>query len=402
MKKGRPLKQNGSLNRRALRLITILSIVLGIVIILLYYTIEMYHIRERTHIALHEGMSYLDARTSSSGQLLPDIYYVYTDEMVDEDLLMGVEREMINYYLNNREKFPYEKIGHLSNGRVEVFFLPMSAAKVNQGESLLNGALLIYADVSFATDLVKTTTFILSAVMVVFTALLYGVERYTVRILDAKDESVKVFFANASHELKTPLMAIRGYADGISDNIVEPEMGCEVINHEVERMSSLINSILEVSKIDSGIVRLNVGEYDVREILYDVMQVIKPAAEQKHISVIFDFPNPIIISCDEDMLFSVFSNILTNSIRYAKNTISISGTQQVNPNNLKVSISNDGEPIREEDIAHIFDRFYKGAGGQTGIGMALSLEYVHLHHGDISVYIEDGKTVFEVNIQLRK
>lgn len=104
----------------------------------------------------------------------------------------------------------------------------------------------------------------------------------------------------------------------------------------------------------------------------------------------------MLFTCDEDMLFSVFSNIMTNCVRYAKNCITIMAFQRKSPGSLTVRISNDGQMISKEDTAHLFERFYKGNGGQTGIGMALSLEYVRLHHGNISVSVCDGNTVFEV------
>ena len=87
--------------------------------------------------------------------------------------------------------------------------------------------------------------------------------------LDAKDKSMKDFFANASHELKTPIMVIKGYSDGLRDGIVTQGKVCQIIEKETERMTALINDILEFSKLDSGIVKPHIAEYDVREILYD-------------------------------------------------------------------------------------------------------------------------------------
>lgn len=105
------------------------------------------------------------------------------------------------------------------------------------------------------------------AVMILFGVLLYLVSRQTIRVLDAKDKSMKDFFANASHELKTPIMAIKGYSDGLRDGIVTQGKTCQVIEKETERMTTLINDILEFSKLDRGIVKPHIGEYDVREIL---------------------------------------------------------------------------------------------------------------------------------------
>ena len=207
---------------------------------------------------------------------------------------------------------------------------------------------------------------------------------------------MKEFFANASHELKTPLMAIRSYAEGLESGLVEQEKACAVITKEVDRMTGIVNAILEFSKLDSGTIQLHMAENDVREILYDAIQGIEQTAEQKGIEIVPKLPDPMLFTCDEEMLFSAFSNILTNCVRYAESRITISASLQKSPAALTIRISNDGQFISEQDAAHLFERFYKGAGGQTGIGMALSLEYVRLHQGNISVSVHEGNTMFEV------
>ena len=88
---------------------------------------------------------------------------------------------------------------------------------------------------------------------------------------------------------------------------------------------------------------------------------------------------------------------MTNAIRYAKSNIVIS--YQIKIEVLTIWISNDDTTISPEDLKHIFDRFYKGTKGQTGIGMALSLEYIRLHHGNIVVYTKENRTIFEITIK---
>ncbi len=98
--------------------------------------------------------------------------------------------------------------------------------------------------------------------------------------------------------------------------------------------------------------------------------------------------------CDEELLFSVFSNLMTNCVQYAVHNIFIAAFRSPDGKMLTVLISDDGEELSEDDMAHMFERFYKGSGGQTGIGLALSREYVRLHHGELSVSVEKGRTVF--------
>ena len=106
--------------------------------------------------------------------------------------------------------------------------------------------MLLYTDVSFSFDLVRTATVIMAVVVLALSILLYCVQRYTVKILDSKDQRMKDFFANALHELKTPLMAIRSYVEGLEAGLVEQNKACSVITKETDRMASLVSTILDM------------------------------------------------------------------------------------------------------------------------------------------------------------
>lgn len=312
--------------------------------------------------------------------------------MEEEDILYEEEKELLTAYLEKREQMPFYEIQRFRWRKYEVYFFPMAAGKAGKQVSE-DAALLVCADVSFSVGMVRKTTRILIIMMMFVAVCLFALERKMVQVLNKKDQEMKDFFANASHELKTPLMALKGYTDGLENGLVSQEEACAVMSRETERMESLICTILEFSKLDSGIVMPHIEVNDVRELLYDAMQIIMPAADEKQVSVTFELPLPILFPCDEEMLFSVFSNLMTNSVRYARRNISISAYSSPD-GSLTVLISNDGAGLSEEDMVHMFERFYKGSGGQTGIGLALSREYVRLHHGELSVYMEKDRTVF--------
>ena len=134
---------------------------------------------------------------------------------------------------------------------------------------------------------------------------------------------------------------------------------------------------------------------DVREILYDAAGIILPEADKRGIQVNIEAAEPLFMECDERMIFSTFSNILTNALRYAEREISVRIEKQ---DKIIIRFINDGVPISDEEIAHIFDRFYKGDKGQTGLGMALAQEYVNLHGGEISAVARDNRTEFVIII----
>jgi len=187
-------------------------------------------------------------------------------------------------------------------------------------------------------------------------------------------------------------MAIKGNADGICNGYVEPAAGCEIIEKEADRMSGLISGILDISRLDSGMLVPDFVRTDVREIVYDAVTSVMQEASRRNLTIDVDIPDPVFRECDESMLYSAFSNILTNDIRYAESKIRIY-TQPEN-SKMRFVFENDGTPISDEDQKHIFDRFYKGGGGQTGLGMALAQEYIKLHGSRICVQKEENRTIF--------
>lgn len=211
-------------------------------------------------------------------------------------------------------------------------------------------------------------------------------------------EANHVFFQNSSHELKTPLMAIQGYADGIQAGIVDIPSSAETIMSESEKMAHMIDGMLSISKIDSHQLVLHLTTADVHEILYDSMRSIESVQRQKGITVTPQFSDsPVWIRCDETQLSRVFTNVIINGIRYCKKEIVISCT--ADKKEAVIKIKDDGFGINAEDLPHLFDRFYSGSNGNTGIGLALSKEIVNLHNGSITAYNEGG-AVFEIRIPL--
>lgn len=372
-----------SFNRRALRLLTIVALLSGLVIVALFFFVARNQIKQRAENTL---LSFTAEKEPD--RIGPEVYDVNTAETGDP-ALTGLEQALLDDYEAHAAGIPNGKVRLFQHDGYTVYFLVRKPAVEKKSE----GIQLLYTDVSFTVDLVRIATLIMSLVVAGLSVLLCFVEHYTVKQLDKKDRSLKDFFANASHELKTPLMAIRGNAEGLQAGLIEPEKAGPIIIRESERMAGLVSDILEISKLDSGTVRPHLENNDVREILYDAIQTVEPSARLKGIEIIPDLPEPAFLACDEDMLFSAFSNILTNSIRYAKSRITIT-LKKPTASSLTVCIANDGQPIAAEDQAHLFERFYQGPGGQSGIGMALSQEYVHLHQGTIRVFSEEGMTAF--------
>ena len=217
--------------------------------------------------------------------------------------------------------------------------------------------------------------------------------------IEQSQETQRRFFQNTSHELKTPLMTVQGYAEGIQTGITEPKAAADVILQESDRMTHLVNELLSLSKIDLHSLKPNLVKTDLREVLYDSLRAAEPLTESRKIKLTPVLPDePVYINGDEDMLEKVFSNILSNGIRHCKSEVKITCTPY--SRFVMIKFHDDGDGIKEDDMPRIFDRFYTGANGCTGIGLALAQELVKLHGGSISAYNDNG-AVFAIKFFYR-
>lgn len=219
------------------------------------------------------------------------------------------------------------------------------------------------------------------------------------RDIEKEAERQQTFFQNASHELKTPLMAIQGYAEGIQAGVMDTGSAAEVILKESDRMTELVEELLDISKMDMGQQQLAFSEMDIRELLYDSIRTVEPIAAG--IAIVPDFPEePIMVSCDDTRLRRAVINILSNGVRYARSELRL--TCRVDKRQVTIRIQDDGDGIAEADLPHIFDRFYMGRSGKSGIGLALTKEIIHLHKGMIRAYNGDSGAVFEITLPVAR
>ena len=212
-------------------------------------------------------------------------------------------------------------------------------------------------------------------------------------------ESQKWFFQNVSHELKTPMMAVQGCAEGIHTGVLDPVGASGVILEETEQMSELVEELLALSRLESGQANAEFHLTDVRELLYDCLRSTEQPAEQKNLRISLRFDEtPVTVNCDEIQLRRAFTNFITNALRYAKEEIQIEC--KADRGKAVVRIRDDGEGIAPELLPHIFDRFFSTRKGGAGIGLALVKETVTLHRGNVRA-ANDGGAVFEISLPLR-
>ena len=258
-------------------------------------------------------------------------------------------------------------------------------------------AYIMYIDIGPITRYIVTLNWAFFAVLLAISSVMCLLGFRFGRDIEKEAERQQTFFQNASHELKTPLMAIQGYAEGIQAGVMDTASAAEVILEESDRMTELVEELLDISKIDMGRQQLALSETDIRELLYDSIRAVEPAAAASGITIAPDFPEePVMVKCDDTQMRRAVTNILTNGLRYARSELRL--TCRPDKRNVIIRIQDDGNGIAETDLPHIFDRFYMGESGKTGIGLALTKEIIHLHKGRICACNGEPGAVFEISI----
>ena len=262
-------------------------------------------------------------------------------------------------------------------------------------------AYIMYIDIGPITRYIVTLNWAFFAVLLAISSVMCLLGFRFGRDIEKEAERQQTFFQNASHELKTPLMAIQGYAEGIQAGVMDAGGAAEVILAESDRMTELVEELLDISKIDMGRQQLALSEMDVRELLYDSIRAVEPAVVSGGIAIVPDFPEePVMVSCDDTRLRRAVTNILSNGVRYARSQLRL--TCRADKRHVTIRIQDDGDGIAEEDLPHIFDRFYMGRSGKSGIGLALTKEIIHLHKGTIRAYNGDTGAVFEISFPVSR
>jgi two-component system phosphate regulon sensor histidine kinase PhoR len=221
------------------------------------------------------------------------------------------------------------------------------------------------------------------------------------------DQMKQNFISSVSHELRTPLSSIKAYTETIlssSDMSRETEKEyLHVIEKETERLTTLIESILEISSIEAGTFQIVRGDVNIQEVINRVLSVLKPLAQKGKIMLECDIPTELgILQGDESKIESVISNIVNNAIKFTPEGGRISVSAHYRGDELFFKVSDTGVGIPKESLTKIFDRFYRvyREGEQvqgTGLGLAIVKEIVQMHGGRIDVESEVGKgTTFTV------
>lgn len=204
--------------------------------------------------------------------------------------------------------------------------------------------------------------------------------------------SQKQFFQNASHELKTPLMSIQGYAEGIRDGVFEgeaAEKGLNVMVSETDRLKKIVNEMILLAKLDSSEDVYSPERTDISEAVIQAKDRIYPLANEKEIEIDVEGIQPFYSVVDHERVLQAMINILSNAIRHAERTVLV--RTEVSDGRFKVKVIDDGPGIPEDLLPQLFERFIKGKEGETGLGLAISRAIIERSGGTISAYNRSDK-----------
>jgi signal transduction histidine kinase len=210
------------------------------------------------------------------------------------------------------------------------------------------------------------------------------------------------FITHVAHELRTPLTTIKSYNEmlmggEIDDGETQKEF-YNTISDETDRLSRLIENLLNISKMEIGSLSLNSGLVKTDWLVEDCMAAIEAPAQKKHITTEKNLPDkfPSLVG-DKELLKVAVINILSNAVKYTPENGTITFSLNEQDNTIIFDVIDTGYGISQEDLPHVFDKFYRSAdpnvAGQTGtgLGMAITSEIIHLHGGKIEVQSELGK-----------
>lgn len=216
------------------------------------------------------------------------------------------------------------------------------------------------------------------------------------------EEKRRAFVSDASHELKTPLSIIKLLSDSlIQTENPDPQFLREFLtdmNEEVERLTRIIQRLLDLTKMDQSHTNMNVEVVSIAALAGEVCEKLKPLAENKQINFIYTRPDDdLMMPIDRDSMTEAIYNIADNSIKYTENGGTVKLELLRDLGNILIRISDSGIGIPKEEIQKIFDRFYRvdkararDTGG-TGLGLSIAMDAVKLHGGYIEVSSEEEK-----------
>ncbi len=229
------------------------------------------------------------------------------------------------------------------------------------------------------------------------------------------DDMRKEFLSNVSHELKTPIALIQGYAEGlqecINDDAESREFYCDVIMDEASKMNTLVQKLLTLNQLEFGNDEVTMERFDLALLVQNKIQAVAILAQQKEAEIVYDGDETIFAWGDEFKVEEVITNYLSNALNHVSGegkievTASIRQGEKPEDQKVRVTVFNTGEPIPEKDIGQIWDKFYKvdkartRAYGGSGVGLSIVKAIMESFHQAYGVENRENGVAFWFELQ---
>jgi signal transduction histidine kinase len=220
--------------------------------------------------------------------------------------------------------------------------------------------------------------------------------------VESSQKSQRDFVANVSHELKTPLTSIQGFAQAILDDTADtPEarkQAAQIIYHEASRMHRMALDLLDLARLEAGTADLKMSAVDLKALLQNIVDKFTPQAQNANINLRLNMPEKLpTLTGDGDRLAQVFTNLVDNALKFTLPGGQITLFAVSAGDEIEISVADTGSGVPKEALPRLFDRFYQvdasragGEGHGAGLGLAIVREIVEAHSGRISVRSELG------------
>ena len=229
------------------------------------------------------------------------------------------------------------------------------------------------------------------------------------------DEMRKSFISDVSHELKTPIALIQGYSEGLIENVNTDEESrkyyAEVILDEATKMDKLVKQLLELMKLEYGKMSFNNENFNIIELEKEILRKSEVMIQKEDIQVEMDKQEEIIVYADDFYIDQVLTNYITNAIKYSTK---INGEKiiriknEIKNNKVRISVFNTLEGLSDEELMHIWNRFYKidesrnRADGGTGIGLSIVKAIMNNYGNEFGARNVDGGVEFYFDLDLKQ
>ncbi len=219
--------------------------------------------------------------------------------------------------------------------------------------------------------------------------------------LDRARLQERQFLLSVSHDLRTPLTSIRGYAEALADGAVDPTRSAEVIVSETRRLERLVKDLLDLAKLEARQFTLNPTKLDLTDVVTDSADGFIPAAEGINVTITLTVEPDVRAIVDRDRCSQVMANLIENALKYARSQVEVSLT--TTDTHATIGIRDDGPGIDAADLPHVFDRSFTSDRRSTrhigsGIGLAIVKEIVEAMHGTVRIETGPAGTTFFVTI----